>query len=286
MRDFSDKVRHYALNPRHAGLLADANAVGEAGSLDRGHVLRLMLRIDPMSEVIEAARFLTFGGSEAIAASEALSRLVIGKTLAEAGKLTGADIAAALDGLPEGQNSDTMSDTMRGTALGARALEAAIAAFRGEVPPMSGPCEGAAQAHEPAPVQITPLPRSLPRRAPPAALAMSRRAQEGATAPRPPLPFPAHQTAEATPDAAPPLSAEAEAHQQARIAEIIEEMRPVFQRDGGDIALGSVEGVQVFVRLAGTCAGCMMAGHTLSALRARLVEALGRPFRVIPLGQR
>ena len=105
---------------------------------------------------------------------------------------------------------------------------------------------------------------------------MARRAQ-GAPA----FPFP-RALAPLTDPAAPPLSAEAEAGQQAQIAAIIDEMRPVFQRDGGDIALTSVVGLQVFVRLSGACAGCMMASHTLGALRGRLVAALGRPFRVIP----
>lgn len=271
MRDFTETVRHYALNPRHAGLLADANAVGEAGALERGHLLRLMLRIDPSREVIEAARFLTFGGSATIAASEALSRLVTGKTLAEAEQLTGADIAAALDGVPE--------EEMQGTALGVQALAAAIAAFRGAAPPACSSRDTA----EPAPVQIAPPPRPLPRRAPPAAQALARRTQEGATTARPALPFPTAQIAQ--PDPAPPLTAEDEARQQAEIAAIVADMRPVFQRDGGDITLGPVQGLQVFVRLSGACAGCMMASHTLGALRARLVAALGRPFRVIPLGQ-
>ena len=261
MRDFSDKVLYYALNPSHAGMLADANAVGEAGSLGLGQALRLMLRVEPLGEVIEAARFLAFGGSDAIAASEALSRLVIGKTLAEAGQLTGADIAAALDGLPEGR--------MQGSTLGAQALGAAIAAFRGEAPPV--PVQDARP-------QDAPPPARPARAAPPAAQAMARRAQ-GAPAPA----FPVPRALAPQPDpAAPPLSAEAEAGQQAQIAAIIDEMRPVFQRDGGDIALTSVEGLQVFVRLSGACAGCMMASHTLGALRGRLVAALGRPFRVIP----
>ena len=271
MRDFTETVRNYAINPRHAGTLADANAVGEAGAITQGHVLRLMLRINPVNEGIEAARFLTFGGSATIAVAEALCRLVTGKTLAEAGQLTGADIAAALAGVPQ--------EEMQGTALGVQALAAAMAAFRGEAPPR----RNGSNTAETAPMQITPPAPPLPRRAPPAAQALARRAQDGATTARPPLPMPLSQIAQ--PDPAPPLSAEDEARQQAEIAAIVADMRPVFQRDGGDITLGSVQGLQVFVRLSGACAGCMMASHTLGALRARLVAALGRPFRVIPLGQ-
>lgn len=276
MRDFSDKVMHYALNPRHAGLLADANAVGEAGSLDHGQALRLMLRVAPGSETIEAARFLTFGGSAAIAASEALSRLVIGKTLAEASRLTGQDITTALEGEPERQGP--------GSALGAQALAAAIAGFRGEASPPAPPAS-ALVAGDP------PPPRHLARNAPPpAAQALARRAAGGAPPagfpfPRAltPLPElaaePAAEPAAAPENAAPGPASGAET---AQIAAIIDEMRPVFQRDGGDIALVAVEGAQVFVRLSGACAGCMMASHTLGALRSRLVAALGRAFRVIP----
>ena len=48
------------------------------------------------------------------------------------------------------------------------------------------------------------------------------------------------------------------------VAEVIEEIRPLLQGDGGDIELVSVEDGVVRVRLRGACAGCPMATSTLT----------------------
>ena len=68
----------------------------------------------------------------------------------------------------------------------------------------------------------------------------------------------------------------------ARIRALIDEMRPTFRRDGGDIELVRVEGTRVIVHLSGACAGCMLAGQTLYGVQKRITDVLGRPFRVIP----
>jgi len=47
------------------------------------------------------------------------------------------------------------------------------------------------------------------------------------------------------------------------IAQVIEEIRPMLQMDGGDITLIDVKKPIVFVQLQGGCVGCSSAGATL-----------------------
>ena len=69
------------------------------------------------------------------------------------------------------------------------------------------------------------------------------------------------------------------------VARIIEEMRPVFKADGGDVELVDMEGSMVLVDLQGACSGCQLAGQTLGGLAQKLTEALGRPMRVMPVAK-
>lgn len=79
--------------------------------------------------------------------------------------------------------------------------------------------------------------------------------------------------------AATPLSA---AQETAAIEAVLDEMRPRFRADGGDVVLHDVAGPRVRVHLKGTCSDCQLAGLTLGGLQQRLADVLGRAVFVVP----
>ena len=109
----------------HMGELEDPDGVGEHGSITCGDALRFMFKVrrdpaDPRKDVITEARYLTFGCTSAIAASEALCALIEqGKfTPINALKITNKDIVDYLGGLP--------SQKIHCSVMGAEALGAAV----------------------------------------------------------------------------------------------------------------------------------------------------------------
>lgn len=128
------------------------------------------------------------------------------------------------------------------------------------------------------PCETAPAPQRSP--APPAAAALAARQAGGSTTPDTAAFLASFvKIAPLTTPAAPLFAPEEEAE---IVADLIAEMRPMFQRDGGDIEMLSISGTVVRVRLSGSCAGCLMSARTLATVQQQVSETLGRPVRVLP----
>ena len=97
---YSDKVMDHFQNPRNVGKMEDANGVGEVGNAKCGDIMRMSLKVNDETHVIEDVTFITFGCGSAIASSSMATEMIMGKSIHEALELTNKAVAEALDGLP------------------------------------------------------------------------------------------------------------------------------------------------------------------------------------------
>jgi nitrogen fixation NifU-like protein len=116
MPAYSEKVMDHFANPRNVGEIQNADGVGSEGNPVCGDVMTFYIRVD--EDRLTDVKFKTFGCGAAIACSSMVSELAKGKTLEEAKKITNADVAAELDGLPKNK--------LHCSNLGADALHKAI----------------------------------------------------------------------------------------------------------------------------------------------------------------
>lgn len=87
-------------NPRNAGGMHGANAIGQVGSTTScGDIIKMYLKIND-NGIVENARFKTFGCCAAIAASDIACDLVKGKSIDDALKVSNKDILNILGELP------------------------------------------------------------------------------------------------------------------------------------------------------------------------------------------
>jgi nitrogen fixation NifU-like protein len=113
---YSEKVMDHFRNPRNVGEIPDADGVGTVGNPVCGDLMAMYIKVKD-NRLIDI-KFKTFGCGAAIATSSMTTELAKGKTLEEASKITRADVAESLDGLP--------TQKMHCSNLAADALKAAI----------------------------------------------------------------------------------------------------------------------------------------------------------------
>jgi len=96
---YSDKVIDHYSNPKNVGTLDKAKTnvgTGLVGAPECGDVMRLQIRVNPETNIIEDAKFKTFGCGSAIASSSLATEWVKGKTVAEALTISNTDIVKEL----------------------------------------------------------------------------------------------------------------------------------------------------------------------------------------------
>jgi nitrogen fixation NifU-like protein len=96
---YTDKVLEHYENPKNVGSFnkeEDNVGTGVVGAPECGDVMKLQLKINPDTEVIEDARFKTFGCGSAIASSSYVTELVKGKTVEEAYGIKNSEIVQEL----------------------------------------------------------------------------------------------------------------------------------------------------------------------------------------------
>ena len=255
MWEYTDKVQDHFLNPRNVGEIHNADGTGDVGSLACGDALKLTLKID--KGIITDAKFKTFGCASAIASSSALTEMVKGMSLEEAGKITNENIADYLGGLPK--------EKMHCSVMGREALEAAIANYKGVILPMAQgeivcECFGVTDLEIIRAIQESNL-RSVEE------ITNFTKAGGGCGKCEDKLRAILQQTVAGS---AQKLKAIQEPRRMTtlqkvkKIEEVLErEIRPGLRKDGGDIELIDVDGDFVTVSLRGACGSCAKSQTTI-----------------------
>ena len=96
---YSEKVIDHYNNPRNVGSLdkSDPNVgTGMVGAPECGDVMKLQIKVDPVTGIIEDAKFKTFGCGSAIASSSLATEWLKGKTVNEAEQIKNTEIVNEL----------------------------------------------------------------------------------------------------------------------------------------------------------------------------------------------
>ena len=96
---YSEKVIDHYERPRNVGTLDNRdNSVGTGlvGAPECGDVMKLQIKVDDETGIIQDAKFKTFGCGSAIAASSLATDWITGKSISEASSISNVDIVEEL----------------------------------------------------------------------------------------------------------------------------------------------------------------------------------------------
>lgn len=130
-RSYHEKVIDHYSRPRNVGSLDRKDpsvGSGLVGAPACGDVMKLDIRVDPITNKIVEAKFKTFGCGSAIASSSYLTTLVHGKTLDDAVAIKNSDIANELCLPPVKMHCSMLAED---------AIKAAVADYRSKRPATS-----------------------------------------------------------------------------------------------------------------------------------------------------
>ncbi len=113
---YSDKVLEHFLYPRNAGLMENADGIGEIGDPGCGDFMQVYIKIE--KRIVTDVKYQVRGCPASIACASAMTELAIGKDLDDVMMISDDDIVEVLDGLPEFK--------VHCSALGAAGLQRAI----------------------------------------------------------------------------------------------------------------------------------------------------------------
>lgn len=117
---YSEKVMEHFQNPRNVGVMEDADGIGNVGNPVCGDMMKIFIKVN--DDIITDIKFQTLGCGAAIATSSMITELAQGMKVGDAEKITKANIADALDGLPPAK--------MHCSVLAADGLKEAIKDYR------------------------------------------------------------------------------------------------------------------------------------------------------------
>jgi len=136
---YSDKVLDHYSNPRNVGSFDAADptvGTGLVGAPECGDVMKLQIKVNPTTGVIEDAKFKTFGCGSAIASSSLATEWLKGKTVGEALAIKNTEIVEELALPPVKVHCSVLAED---------AIKAALKNYQDKQGPTEANTENAAQ---------------------------------------------------------------------------------------------------------------------------------------------